>query len=253
MTKAKLYLALQAAVCVALAALLAASAIGIYREGMARRAEDPLAAIYTPEIVREKLAPIAPLLIASAALLAAGLALGIRDGRPGSAKDFLLVRDAMAARVATPSEAMVRERRLQRRLAWIGRGAFAGCMIPAILWLANPDHFPLDDLEGMFAGLLRGILPWTALGLGALAVTAALRERSARREVEAAAIRLKEERRQGVRPEPPAGKPAQRTGALRAILSLAALALIVAGIFNGSAGDVLYKAINICTECIGLG
>ena len=28
---------------------------------------------------------------------------------------------------------------------------------------------------------------------------------------------------------------------------------IVIGMFNGGMDDVLYKAINICTECIGLG
>ncbi|MBE6924309.1 MAG: thioredoxin [Ruminococcaceae bacterium] len=32
-----------------------------------------------------------------------------------------------------------------------------------------------------------------------------------------------------------------------------ALVFIVVGIFNGSAEDVLTKAIKICTECIGLG
>ena len=253
MGKAKLYLALQAAVCVALAALLAASAIGICREGTARRAEDPLAAIYTPEIVRQRFAPILPLLAASVVLLAAGLALGIRGEHPGRARDWSLARDALAARVAAPSAAMVRERSLQRRLDWIGRGAFGGCMIPVIAWLADPAHFPIDDLEGMFAGLLRGVLPWTALGLGALALASALAERSARREVGAAGVRLKEERARGIRPEPAAAKPVPRTGAIRAILVLAALALIVAGLFNGSARDVLYKAINICTECIGLG
>ena len=31
------------------------------------------------------------------------------------------------------------------------------------------------------------------------------------------------------------------------------LALIAAGIANGGLRDVLYKAKNICTECIGLG
>ena len=35
------------------------------------------------------------------------------------------------------------------------------------------------------------------------------------------------------------------------ILALSVL-LIVVGIFNGGAEDVLQKAINICTECIGL-
>lgn len=40
---------------------------------------------------------------------------------------------------------------------------------------------------------------------------------------------------------------------LRILLYAAALLLIVAGILNGGMRDVLIKAINICTECIGLG
>ena len=42
MTKSKRYLALQAVVCVALVVLLSMSAIGIYREGTARKAEHPM-------------------------------------------------------------------------------------------------------------------------------------------------------------------------------------------------------------------
>lgn len=44
-----------------------------------------------------------------------------------------------------------------------------------------------------------------------------------------------------------------RLRAARLALLVAALALILAGILNGSMRDVLYKAINICTECVGLG
>ena len=40
---------------------------------------------------------------------------------------------------------------------------------------------------------------------------------------------------------------------VRAVLVSAAFVLILVGIANGSATDVLYKAANICTECIGLG
>ena len=40
---------------------------------------------------------------------------------------------------------------------------------------------------------------------------------------------------------------------LRIVLIAAAIALIILGICNGSANDVFVKAINICTECIGLG
>ncbi len=45
----------------------------------------------------------------------------------------------------------------------------------------------------------------------------------------------------------------RRKGAVQAVLVVAAVALIVAGVLNGSARDVLYKAITICTECVGLG
>ncbi len=40
---------------------------------------------------------------------------------------------------------------------------------------------------------------------------------------------------------------------VRILLAAAAMALIVAGVLNGGMYDVLVKAINICTECIGLG
>lgn len=40
---------------------------------------------------------------------------------------------------------------------------------------------------------------------------------------------------------------------MRKILILLAIALIAIGVLNGGARDVLVKAVNICTECIGLG
>ena len=40
---------------------------------------------------------------------------------------------------------------------------------------------------------------------------------------------------------------------IRAVVITAAVLLIIAGIANGGALDVLVKAINICTECVGLG
>lgn len=41
--------------------------------------------------------------------------------------------------------------------------------------------------------------------------------------------------------------------ALRLALFLAAAALILLGVTNGGAADVLAKAIRVCAECIGLG
>ena len=254
MTKGKWYLALQAMVCVALVALMAVSAVGIYREGSARKAEHPMESVYTPQAVAGRFAPIAPLFFAGIGLLIAGLVLGVKDeDAEKPAKDAQLNRDLVAARVAQPSEAMLAERRAQRRLLWIGWGLFALCMLPILMHLLNPAHFPEADPEGMFFSLIRVFLPWTAVGLGALVVTSILREKSVLRETQAAQARVKEEKAQRVAPEPKAAPKPKSKGAIQAILVVAAIALILVGVFNGSARDVLYKAITICTECVGLG
>ena len=39
----------------------------------------------------------------------------------------------------------------------------------------------------------------------------------------------------------------------RGVISSVAVVLIIVGYFDGGAADILQKAINICTECIGLG
>ena len=252
--KSKLYLALQAAVCIALTALLCAGAASIYREGSARKAEHPMESVYTPEIVSEKFAPIAPLFFAGVGLLIVGLALGVKDNRADSpARDAELARDLLAARVARPSRAMLAERRAQKALRFAGWGAFAACTLPVLAWLLDPSHLPKDDLEGMFIGLMRVFLPWIGLGLGALAVTSILRERSARREAQAAQARLKEEAAEGSTAVPGRAVPPGEAWLPQAILIAAAIAFIIAGAFNGSARDVLYKAVTICTECVGLG
>ena len=49
-----------------------------------------------------------------------------------------------------------------------------------------------------------------------------------------------------------AAKPAYLP-VVRIVLYALAVILIVTGIGNGGMRDVLIKAINICTECIGLG
>lgn len=40
---------------------------------------------------------------------------------------------------------------------------------------------------------------------------------------------------------------------MRGLLLIVGVVFIILGIFNDGAGDVLLKAVNICTECIGLG
>ena len=254
MTRPRIYLIFQAILCILLVILLSASAVTIYREGAARKAEHPLEPIYTREIVAEKAAPIAPLFFTAVGLLVAGLVLGIEDDNANqAAEDSELMRNFITARVVKPSDAMRKAQGGQKRWMLIGWGVFILCMLPILCYIINPAHFPQEDLEGMFIGLLLVVLPWTIVGLGALAVCFRIRERCILRETEAAQERLKEEKEAGVSPETKAAPLSKSIGALQTALIAIAVGLIVAGVFNGSARDVLYKAINICTECVGLG
>ena len=126
MTRTRIYLTLLAVLCVLLAVLLCASAVTIYREGAARRAEYPLESIYTREIVAEKFAPLAPLCFTAVGLMLAGLVLGIRDNnaeKPAGMPE--IHRDLIAARVSQPSDAMRQARSEQKRWRLAGRAAFS--------------------------------------------------------------------------------------------------------------------------------
>ena len=254
MSRGKIFLILQTVVCISLAALLALSAVSLFREGAARKAENPLESIYSPAAAAAAFAPAAPLFFISLGLLAAGLLLGVRDERAGKpVPDAEISRDLAGARIAAPSDGMLKERQVQRRLTLTGWGLFALCMIPAAVYLTNPAHFPQDNPEGMIAGLIRVLLPWTAAGLGALAVTNVLRDRSLRRETEAARALPKAETPQSLPAVPDKTGTGKRKNAVRLSLIFLALVFIVLGAVNGSALDVLIKAITICSECIGLG
>lgn len=52
---------------------------------------------------------------------------------------------------------------------------------------------------------------------------------------------------------PPAPKKRYGVAAVRCVLLCAALGLLLYGFFAGGTADVLTKAVNICTECVGLG
>ena len=255
MTRRKVYCLLLAVLLAALAALLSVGAVRIWREGSARKAENPLDAVYSPERVEEQLRGIRPLLYAVIGMAAAGLALGIRGGegaRPVSLPET--ERDLLVSRLREAGGEIRKERKTQRLCRWIRRAGFAACMIPILAYCADRGHFPENELENMIASLVLFAAPWTLAGLAVLLGGTLLEERSIRREIGAARAQLKA---QGNGPMSSAGAggkvPDRGLTAARIMLLAAAAALIVLGALNGSLKDVLMKAINICTECIGLG
>ena len=195
MAEKKTYLIVQSVLCVLLCVLLAASAVSIYREGAARRAEDPMASIYTREKTAEKFKPIAPLFFGAIGMTVAGWILAVKDENADKpVMDAEIVRNLTVSRVKTPSEAMLEEQKKQKQLALTGWGLFALCMVPIAIYVLNGKHFPDGNLEEMIAALAIHVFPWIILGLGCLCISTILQEKSIQRETAAAQEQLKAEK-----------------------------------------------------------
>ena len=162
MKNAGLFLIIQSILYILLAGLLIAAVVGIYRDGAALRAEDPLAAIFSREIAAKALRKIAPAFFGAVGITVAGLILGVKSEEETG-------EETGDGSVSPVSWGKRRHRTVP-------------CLLPGIA-------------ENKVSGAKK----------------------------------------------------------VRMVLLIAAIALIAAGVFNGSARDVFGKAVKICTECIGLG
>ena len=157
---------------------------------------------------------------------------------------------------AEKTDAMRGEERGRR----IARGACGGicavCAVMAARYLANPAHFTSRELEPVIGRMLWHIAPWIFVGFACAILCECVRGRSFRREIELAA--RSPERASFKNAQTDSGASREKRARLaktaaRAAMFALAVALLALGAANGGMRDVLVKAINICTECIGLG
>ncbi len=139
--------------------------------------------------------------------------------------------------------------------------AFLVCLLAAtypLFYLSDANNFTSLG-EQLNAQVVRGVVPALLSALIALVFCGAVRllsDISAERAiVYAKAIMLLPAPAAEKKPVGVQKKELSRSAIFVAqvILIILAAIMIVAGVFNGSANDVLQKAIRICTECIGLG
>ncbi len=207
--------------------------------------------VYTRELVASRLAAIGPVLFVYLALVVAGLALQAAAGEKTRNHAAVPAEDRLRTlyrRVADiPPEARAEQRR--RRKARLSAAAvILGCTIMGGTYLLNAGNFSSLDLEQVVGSMVKHVAPWVFLGLAAAAAASVLSGQSAQRELEI--LRSAPQKK----PEPAVSVEKKRTlPAVRIALYAAAVVLIALGVTNGGLWDVLVKAVNICTECIGLG
>lgn len=111
----------------------------------------------------------------------------------------------------------------------------------------DSSHFHTSQINTSMIRAMCVLLPCLAISFATCVCTVAARKKSLQREIDL----LKQ------CPKLPAAKSEiakiDHTAKIRYALLMVALALAVFGFLSGGTADVLTKAVNICTECIGLG
>lgn len=114
-------------------------------------------------------------------------------------------------------------------------------------YLLDRAHFTSWDLEMVMGNMMLNVAPHVLVSFMGLMIVSVIRKGSIQREITALKAAPK---------SAPAAAKSKKVFPLipvRIVLYALAVLFIVLGVMNGGLRDVLVKAINICTECIGLG
>lgn len=253
---------LLSAASVLLAVLLIVQCVSIYHEGISPDNLDAdgllIHDIYSVDIVAARFQQIAW----SFYLWLALLLLTIVLGKPQQKEKLTApVRNQLAIlRAHTDETDEIRRVQRKHRLVWTIAGVL--CFICAVMAgrflfnldsLFSADGYSIWDsfasryLEPVIHQMAVSVFPWIGVAFAVLMLAEEIDSRLLQQEV---ALRKTAPKKT---PAKPAEKPHILCTAVRIAVFCGAVALIVLGIRNGGMFDVLVKAINICTECIGLG
>ena len=241
------------ALCVTLSIVVAgvclmAACLGIYLSG-----DDP----FTRQSVAAAFAPISVPVYLCLGLVVLGFVLELVAPKQQRAAKLAKQRRAILARLRSQTDVQQAPDDLQqqifraRKLCRLGNilsGALL-CMgtLMFAAYLFSADRFPLEDIN---ASVLRCTLAAAicyAAALGWILANAYWSVRNMDKEI--ACLKQLPRISEAVQPI----KEESSVWIAQVLLIICAVALIAYGFFTGGAADVLVKAINICTECVGLG
>ena len=219
--------------------------VSIYRSG-----DQP----FSREAVAAHFSPIAIPVYTALALSAGGFLLELflpdsREKRKNSRQDHMLLARLQAKKDFSGCSENIRgeilaQKKRRRRLNLFSALIFILCSAAFLCYGMDPENFHQTEIN---ASMIRAMWVLAPCSIAALAWGLWAEGRKARSV--AAEIDLWK--------QAPAGSVAMdakdRTGLIPWIILFAALALLILGACTGGTQDVLTKAVNICTECVGLG
>jgi hypothetical protein len=171
-------------------------------------------------------------------------------------RDELVTMQKLAAKAGVPNEKEKTAIEKFQRKRWLypvlTAGIFGGLVSRPAFYLLDRSNFPAADPTAEIMAAAIVILPPIVIGLLLCFICSLLVKKCILRESEVYKYIIASGNKATPAPAPNTDKPTLLKTVRIAVFAVA-LVFIVVGIFNGSANDVLTKAIKICTECIGLG
>ena len=246
---------------VILGTLLIWKCYGIYTSG---------ANPFTRESVGEALMSILVPIILSALLVVGGFVLHIALPTEKEGAKAYVTNEVMEQRLirgrdmladASTVSAIERERNLRSFAKLINISIFIVGLVLVSLYAFNPNNYT-DDLNKSVIDLSVAIVIPLLPTLLVAAARLVIEPLSYKREIELLKSLPKADMSAPVSQKTGffarisdffSKNESQITTGVRIAILLAGVVYVVLGIFNGGMGDVLAKAIKICTECIGLG
>ena len=146
-------------------------------------------------------------------------------------------------------EAVFKERNKRKKRATVLISLICVAAVAFLAYALVPSNYSAD-INASVIDAMKVFLPCLALPFGYAVYVAYSNEKSLLREIELVkAIEATDKKEKSA----PAAENKKVLLAVRLSLLFVALAVCLFGYFSGGFNDVLTKAVNICTECIGLG
>lgn len=255
---AKLIVALVLSLVILVAAVCyIASCISIYSTG----GSTP----FSREAVAEKLTLLLPISLILIALIAAAGVLSLLTAE--EKVKMLPIRNKVLLKLVerrlSPSDSSEEysgrkayEAKLRKKLLIIAAAASAVIFAAALTFVLNPSNYSTADVntDVAYAAIITGVA--TVFVFAVIFAVSIFLDSSYKRVLDAARAELARQKKDGLTPTP-CEEENEHEGHTVLLVRLAIIAVavtfIILGITNGGMGDVLGKAVRICTECIGLG
>ncbi len=211
---------------------------------------------FNPEAVAAAFSEIAVIVYIALALSVGSLILDfifpVQKKKAGQKDYAMILRKLWEKRDVTycgPSllNAIYKEQKLRKLHRWISLGLLMFGSAVFLVYAVNPGNFPSDDISGSMARGSIIMFACLAIPFGYSVFSAYFSKASLQKEIELVKQIAPCEK------EVPVVEKKTYGGVVRWALLGVAVALVLFGFFTGGTVDVLTKAVNICTECVGLG